>query len=102
MQIVNVRFQVQPGKGDDFAAAFAPLAAATRDEPGNLWYVLSRNTENPDEYYALEGYTDEGLNAHFGSAHFQQGGAALAPFLAAGPEVIARQVEGDGWSPLGL
>lgn len=101
MHIVTVRFQVQPGKGDEFAAAFVPLAAATRAEPGNLWYALTRNTENPDEYYAVEGYTDEGLAAHFGSEHFQQGGAAFAPLLAAQPEVIARQVDGDGWSPLG-
>ena len=102
MHIVNVRFQVQPGKGDEFAAAFAPLAAATREEPGNLWYTLARSTENPDEFYALEGYTDEGLGAHFASEHFQSGGAALAPFLAAQPELIARQVDGDGWDPLAI
>lgn len=101
MHIVNVRFQVQPDKADRFPEAFAPLAAATREEPGNLWYVLTRNTENPNEFFALEAYTDDGLAAHFGSEHFQQGGAALAPFLAAVPEIVARQVEGDGWVPLG-
>ncbi len=102
MQIVNLRFFIKPELADDFPGAIADLVAATRAEPGNLWYLWSRSLDDPSEFLVLEGYTDEGFAVHAQSEHFQAGGAKIAPFLAKTPEIIARQVEGDGWDQLGI
>ncbi|WP_161925564.1 putative quinol monooxygenase [Gordonia crocea] len=102
MQIVNLRFYVKPELADEFPAAIADLVQATRAEPGNLWYLWSRSIDDPNEFIVVEGYTDEGFAAHAQSAHFQAGGATIAPFLAKTPDIIVRQVEGDGWEPLSV
>ncbi|GAA3025477.1 putative quinol monooxygenase [Gordonia defluvii] len=102
MQIVNVRFHVKPELADAFPAAIADLVDATRAEPGNLWYLWSRSLDDPSEFVVLEGYTDDGFAAHAQSAHFQAGGAKIHPFLVKTPEIIVRQVPGDGWDQLGV
>ncbi|MFC0316219.1 putative quinol monooxygenase [Gordonia phosphorivorans] len=102
MQIVNVRFYVKPELADEFPSALTALTEATRNEPGNLWYLWSRSIDDPTEYVVLEGYTDEGFMAHATSEHFREGGALIKPFLARTPELIARKVDGDGWEPLSV
>ncbi|WP_440713745.1 putative quinol monooxygenase [Gordonia sp. FQ] len=100
MQIVTVRFYVKPELADEFPSALTELTAATRNEPGNLWYLWSRSLDDPNEYVVIEGYTDDGFAAHATSEHFRSGGALIHPFLARTPDIIARQVEGDGWDQL--
>lgn len=80
---------VQEGKNEEFERAFLALAEQVRaNEPGNLFYLLHRSRENPQEYKVLEQYaTDEDLQAHRESDHFQAANPALAPFMAAMPIV---------------
>jgi len=80
---------VAEGKNDEFEAVFAELAAAVRaNEPGNVFYTLTRSRANPQLYKVLEQYADQAaLEAHGASAHFRAAGPKLAPCLAGAPDV---------------
>lgn len=81
--------KVAEGKNAEFEAVFADLAAAVRtQEPGNVFYTLTRSRSNPQEYKVLELYADQAaLDAHGNSDHFKAAGPKLAPCLAAAPEI---------------
>lgn len=80
---------VVEGQNDAFEAVFAELAAAVRDnEPGNVFYTLTRSRSNPQVYKVLEQYADQAaLEAHGASAHFRAAGPKLAPCLAGAPDI---------------
>ena len=80
---------VAEGKNADFEAVFAELSAAVRaNEPGNLFYTLTRSRSNPQVYKVLEQYVDQdALTAHGASAYFKAAGPKLGPCLAGAPEI---------------
>lgn len=80
---------VADGKNDAFEAVFAELAAAVRaNEPGNVFYTLTRSRSNPQIYKVLEQYVDQdALNTHGSSDYFKAAGPKLAPCLAGAPEI---------------
>lgn len=100
MQLVVIRFAVHPDSADEWPRIVADLTEATRAEEGNLHYSWSRSVEDPNEYVAVEVYTDDGFQAHLKTEHFQAGGGTLMPHLTGAPKVIARRVDGDGWEDL--
>jgi quinol monooxygenase YgiN len=81
--------RVQDGKGPDFEAVFAELAAKVRaNEPGNLLYQLTRSRTEANTYKVLEMYKDdEAVTAHRGMAYFRELGAKMGPSMAGRPEV---------------
>jgi len=80
---------VADGKNDEFEAVFADLATAVRaNEPGNVFYTLTRSRSNPQVYKVLEQYIDQdALKTHGSSDYFKAAGPKLAPCLAGAPEV---------------
>lgn len=80
---------VAEGKNAEFEAVFGELAAQVRaNEPGNLYYTLTRSRANPQIYRVLESYTDQAaLDAHGKTDYFRAAGPKLAPCLAAAPEI---------------
>ncbi len=85
---------VAEGKNADFEAVFAELAAAVRaNEPGNVFYTLTRSRSNPQIYKVLEQYVDQhALTAHGASDYFKAAGAKLGPCLAAAPDIESLDV----------
>ena len=84
-----VTFKVQPGKAEDFAGAFVPLAEITHAEKGCEQYQLFRATDNPDTIVLLERWTTaEDLDAHM-KAMQARGGSPTGQF-AAGPATVER------------
>lgn len=80
---------VAEGKNAEFEAVFGELAAQVRaNEPGNLFYTLTRSRANPQIYRVLESYTDQAaLDAHGKTDYFRAAGPKLAPCLVAAPEI---------------
>ena len=80
---------VAEGKNADFEAVFATLAAAVRaNEPGNVFYTLTRSRANPQIYKVLEQYVNQSaLTLHGGSEYFKAAGEKLGPCLAAVPDI---------------
>jgi quinol monooxygenase YgiN len=61
----TLRLDVQEGRGDEFIAIFAPLAEATRKEPGVIQYDLLRALKDPNEFNLIQRYASaEAVKAH--------------------------------------
>lgn len=80
---------VAEGKNAEFESIFTELAATVRaNEPGNLFYLLTRSRTDGQLYQVLEGYADqEALNAHGQTEYFRAAGAKLGLCLAAAPNI---------------
>jgi len=81
--------RVQDGKGPDFEAVFLRLAAKVREnEPGALFYQLTRSRTEANTYKVLELYKDEDALAHHrGTDHFREIGPQMGPFMAGRPDI---------------
>lgn len=101
MYLIVVKFPVQPEQVESWPDRVAEFTAATRAEPGNLFFEWSRSLDDPNEYVLVEGFTDEGAGPHVSSDHFAAGLEAMRPALTGTPKIISRQVEGAGWEPMG-
>ena len=81
--------KVQDGKGADFEGVFLRLAAAVRaNEPGNVFYQLTKSRADANTYKVLELYKDQdALAAHGQSDHFKSIGREMGAFMAGRPDV---------------
>lgn len=102
MYFIVVKYQVKPEHAETFLDATAEFTAATRAEPGNMWFDWSRSVDDPNEFVLVEAFRDdEAASAHVNSDHFSQGLDSMRPLLAETPRIISRKVEGDGWDEMG-
>lgn len=101
MILIVVKYRVKPEAKDTFLDAVADFTAATRAEPGNLWFEWSRSVERDDEFVLVEAFKDDAGEAHVKSDHFAAGLAAMKPLLAETPQIVSRVVEGEGWDRMG-
>lgn len=101
MYFITVKFDVKPESVESFPETVREFTEATRQEPGNIFFEWSKSLENPNEFVLVEAFTDEGAGPHVNSDHFKKGLEAMRPHLTATPKIISRQVEGDGWEPMG-
>jgi quinol monooxygenase YgiN len=82
-KIVIAKIQIIAGKEKEFLGMPPALIKATRNEPGNLAYILYQSTENPSEFLVYEEYKDEAaFNAHCASKAFQAFGKQAGPLFA--------------------
>jgi len=81
--------KVQPGKGSDFEAVFLELAAQVRaNEPGNVFYQLTKSRAEPETYKVLELYKDQAaLDVHGQTEYFKTIGRQMGAFMAGRPDV---------------
>ncbi|RGE21525.1 putative quinol monooxygenase [Leucobacter sp. wl10] len=102
MYFIVVKYQVRPEYAEVFLDRTAEFTAATRAEPGNLWFDWYRSAEDPNEYVLVEAFADdEAASAHVSSEHFPKGLEAMRPMLVSTPRIVSRKVEGSGWDEMG-
>jgi quinol monooxygenase YgiN len=101
MYFIVVRFQTKPEWTDRWLDFVADYTAATRAEPGNLWFDWSRSVDDPHEFILVEGFTDDGAGPHVNSEHFKKAAQELPQALARTPRIVSRQVSGDSWDLMG-
>ena len=101
MYFIVVKFKARPEWADRWMELVADFTAATRAEPGNLWFEWSRSVDDPATYVLVEAFTEDGAGAHVGSDHFKQALVDLRQGVAATPQIVSRQVEGSGWDAMG-
>ncbi|GGV40510.1 putative quinol monooxygenase [Streptomyces griseoflavus] len=102
MIFITAKFPVRPEYADEWPRIAADFTAATRAEPGCLWFEWSRSVEDPTEYVLVEAFRDEEAGAaHVRSEHFRAAQRALPPHLAATPRIVNASVPQDDWSELG-
>ncbi|WP_152365688.1 putative quinol monooxygenase [Microlunatus speluncae] len=101
MHFIVVKFTTKPEWSDRWLELVAGFTAATRAEPGNLWFDWSRSVDNEHEFVLVEAFTDDGAGPHVNSDHFKRAMQDLPQALASTPKIISRSVDGDGWDAMG-
>jgi quinol monooxygenase YgiN len=102
MIFITAKFRVQPEHADAWPQLSAAFTAATRGEPGCLWFDWSRSLDDPTEYVLVEAFRDADAGGeHVRSQHFADAQAELPQYLAATPRIVNAEVPGTDWSELG-
>jgi quinol monooxygenase YgiN len=102
MIFITAKFRVKPADADAWPQIAAEFTAATRAEPGCLWFDWSRSLDDPTEYVLVEAFADDQAGAaHVSSDHFRAAQRTLPPHLAETPKIVNFTVPQDGWSELG-
>lgn len=98
---INVKFTVKPEFVDRWLDETREYTEATRAEPGNLWFFWTKTVDRDNEFLLCEGFADDGAAAHVSAEHFSKGIATMKPMLVEIPDIISRQVDGEGWDKMG-
>ena len=98
MIFIVVKQPVRPEFADDFTDLVADFTAASRAEPGNICFEWYRSAEDPNIWILVEMFRDAAAGeAHVESEHFKAATAQMPKWLAAVPEIVHVEAEGDGW-----
>lgn len=82
------KLPVQPGKRDEFIAAFSTMFPVVDGEEGTLVYALHTDDADPDLLWVYELYADaEALDTHGKSDGMASAIAAFGGLLAGAPEL---------------
>lgn len=102
MIFITAKFSVLPEHVERWPDISAAFTAATRAEPGCLWFDWSRSLDDPSEYVLVEAFRDGAAGGeHVQSEHFHAAQAELPQYLAATPRIVSAEVAQDDWSELG-
>jgi quinol monooxygenase YgiN len=102
MIFITAKFRVRPEYADRWPEIAGAFTAATRSEPGCLWFDWSRSVDDPTEYVLIEAFRDQDAGvAHVQSAHFKEAQETLPHHLAETPRIVNMTVPQDDWSGLG-
>jgi quinol monooxygenase YgiN len=99
MIFIVVKHPVRPEYADIWVSLVEEFTAATRAEPGNIFFDLFRSLEDSNLYVLVEAFQDAAAGeAHVNSSHFQAAISQLPKWLSAVPEIINIEVPSEGWS----
>jgi quinol monooxygenase YgiN len=101
MIFITAKFRVLPEFADRWPELSARFTAATRSEPGCLWFDWSRSLDDPTEYVLVEAFRDDAAAAHVQSEHFAEARTQLPAYLVETPRIINTTLPQDDWSRLG-
>jgi quinol monooxygenase YgiN len=102
MIFITAKFRVRPEHADSWPAITEAFTAATRAEPGCLWFDWSRSVDDSTEYVLVEAFRDGDAGAaHVQSEHFKKAQQSLPPHLAETPRIVNMTIPQDDWSELG-
>ena len=95
MIFIAVKFAIRPDVADQWLARIAPFTAATRAEPGNVFFEWSRSVDRPNQFVLLEAFRDRAAGeVHVHSAHFQEAMAWMPDVVAAAHCPVTRDAVG--------
>jgi quinol monooxygenase YgiN len=102
MIFITAKFKVRPEYAGRWPQIAAEFTAATRSEPGCMWFEWSRSLADPEEYVLVEAFRDDAAGAaHVQSDHFKKAQQTLPPHLVHTPRIVSITVPQDDWSLLG-
>ena len=99
MIFIVVKHPVRPEFADGWVSLVEEFTAATRAEPGNVFFDWFRSVDDPNLYLLVEAFQDGAAGqAHVSSAHFQAAMSRLPKWLSDVPEIVNIEVPSGGWS----
>jgi quinol monooxygenase YgiN len=98
---IVVKFSVRPERSDEWLSLVADFTAATRAEPGNVFFEWSRSADDPNEFVVVEAFRDDAAAvAHVTSEHFATAMAWMPDVISATPKIVNVQLAQDDWSQM--
>ncbi len=94
MILINVKFNVQPEYAATFLDDISWYTEATRNEAANIFFDWYVDPANPNQYILVEGFEDDGAEAHVGSDHFKRACEELPKYLTETPDIINTLIPG--------
>jgi quinol monooxygenase YgiN len=102
MIFITAKFKVKNEYADRWPELVADFTEVTRAEDGCLWFEWSRSLSDPQEYYLVEAFRDDGAAvAHVQSEHFRAARQSMPPLLVETPHIVNFKIPQDDWSRLG-
>jgi quinol monooxygenase YgiN len=102
MIFICAKFRIRPEHAQRWPQIASAFTAATRAEPGCLWFDWSRSLDDPNEYVLVEAFRDGDAGAaHVQSAHFAAARAELPHYRQETPRNVSQSLDQDDWSELG-
>jgi quinol monooxygenase YgiN len=102
MIFIVVKFKPKAEFVESFPDKVAEFTAATRNEPGNLFFEWSRGVDDPSGYVLVEGFRDgDAGKKHVNSEHFKKFVAGAPALLSSTPRIISQEIDADGWGEMG-
>jgi quinol monooxygenase YgiN len=96
---IVVKFPIHPDRSEEWLSLVADYTAATRAEPGNLFFEWSRSVDDPTQFVLVEGFADRDAGeAHVNSEHFKTAIAWMPDVISDTPEIVNVEVPGSGWA----
>ena len=89
MICILATIKIKEGKEKLFEETFVKLSREVKkNEPGNIFYQISKDRENPLKYIVMEHYIDQdSVDLHGKSDHFRDAGPKLGECIAGRPDI---------------
>jgi len=100
MIFIVVKWTIRSEYADSWLDRVADFTAATRAEPGNLFFEWNRSVEDPNVFTLVEAFRDDAAEAHVTSDHFTDAMAWMPDYVAKRPDIINTTIPQDGWSEM--
>ncbi len=101
MYVVCVTVNVKPDQVESFRKATLENASATRKEPGNVRFDVSRSEDDPAKWFLYEVYrTRNDFTAHQQTPHYLKWKQTVAPWMAEPRKGVKHESvfpEDSGW-----
>jgi len=94
MILINVSYQVKPEYAENFLEEVSWFTEATQAEEKNLFFDWYRDPQDANHFMLVEGFTDDGAEAHVTSEHFQRATEEMPKYLVETPKIINTLIEG--------
>jgi quinol monooxygenase YgiN len=95
MVIITAKVRIQPGKSEEFLAAYRWMKPQVLNDPGAILYELHRSADDPDTFIFYEQYeSKEAFDYHLSTDHFKTLAGRIDPLMAV-PGEIGMWVEID-------
>ncbi|MEO6702309.1 MAG: putative quinol monooxygenase [Jatrophihabitantaceae bacterium] len=102
MIFIVVKFPVRPECVSEWPSLVAEFTAATRAEPGNIFFDWARSLDDENEFVLTEAFRDGAAGSeHVSSEHFKAAMSWMPSAISATPKIVNVEVPSDGWSAMG-
>lgn len=99
MIFIAAKFTIRPDRSEDWISLVEDFTAATREEPGNIFFEWSRSVDKSNQFVLVEAFeSSDAGGAHVNSDHFKAAMTWIPDVIAETPEIIYVEAPGDGWA----
>lgn len=95
MIVLHAKLPIRPDQRETFLGAIGPLVEASNAEPGVISYQCYQSVADENLFIVVEEYeSQEALDAHMASDHFQAAAGGLADMVSGPPELKSYETDG--------